>query len=223
MNAQPSEFFVSPGGTVSVVRFIVVTFAFLAFAFYQLSGGAEFNPTETRLSRIDLPEGVSVVNLETAPAVTEQGPAEVTRVSLDLATLEDVQPARRTQTLPARQVAAEPEALPADTERAVIEELSGSIILPSLIDNAAVVTPVDFSNDATGQSVTATGGEDLRAVTGSRVNVRSGPGTSFGVVTSLTRGDQVIILEDPGNGWVRMRPIGGGPDGWMADFLLAAG
>jgi uncharacterized protein YgiM (DUF1202 family) len=55
------------------------------------------------------------------------------------------------------------------------------------------------------------------------VNVRGGPGTDFGIVTRLVRGDEVEILEDNGDGWVRLRLLGGGTEGWMADFLLTDG
>lgn len=54
-------------------------------------------------------------------------------------------------------------------------------------------------------------------------NVRGGPGTDYGVVTKLTSGDAVEVLMDNGDGWVKMRPVDGGVEGWMADFLLAAG
>jgi len=30
-------------------------------------------------------------------------------------------------------------------------------------------------------------------------------------------------LQDPGNGWVKLRPLDGGPEGWMAEFLLTSG
>ena len=63
----------------------------------------------------------------------------------------------------------------------------------------------------------------MRSVTGRSVNVRGGPGTDFSVVSRMTRGDQVEVLQDPGNGWVQMRPVGGGTTGWMADFLLSNG
>ena len=38
-----------------MARFIIVTFGFLAFAFYEMSGGADFDAEETRLSRIEVP------------------------------------------------------------------------------------------------------------------------------------------------------------------------
>lgn len=61
---------------------------------------------------------------------------------------------------------------------------------------------------------------DIRAVDGDRVNMRNGPGTSFSVLASLPRDTRVEVLTDPGDGWVRLRPINGGPVGWMASYLL---
>jgi uncharacterized protein YgiM (DUF1202 family) len=64
-------------------------------------------------------------------------------------------------------------------------------------------------------------GLDIRTVSGNRVNVRGGPSTNFSVVSKLIRGDAVEILEDNGNGWVKMRSVLTGEEGWMADFLLS--
>ena len=87
-----------------------------------------------------------------------------------------------------------------------------------------MITPVDFSDPNAAQPVVSgASASDVRNVTGRSVNVRGGPGTNYSVVNRLVRGDQVEVLEDPGDGWVRLRPVGGGPVGWMADFLLSEG
>ena len=62
---------------------------------------------------------------------------------------------------------------------------------------------------------------DLRSVTGNRVNMRTGPGTTYSVVAKLDRGTQVHVLADPGNGWVKLRPADGGPIGWMTASLVS--
>lgn len=196
-------------------RVIIVAFVFMGWAFYQLSGGADFDPAAVRNARIDHPEKVETTTLVQNVPVAEE---EVTRVSLDLASLEDVlTPAQRGivgQRTPAREVSAEI----TDVEAVAQTE----VVLPSLIENAvpaeARVTPVDFSG-----ATPATSAINVRSVTANRVNVRGGPGTSFNVVNRLVRGDSVEVLEDPGNGWVMLRPVGGGPVGWMADFLLSEG
>lgn len=67
------------------------------------------------------------------------------------------------------------------------------------------------------------GAADRRYVSGDLVNLRSGPGTAYGVVGQLSRGMEVEVLGDNGAGWVRLRALDGGAAGWMADFLLSSG
>ena len=89
-----------------MARFIIVVFGFLAFAFYEMSGGADFDAEATRLSRIELPPAVveqpleRVAEVETLPSVSE----DVTRVSLNLTSVNDVlRPQRTVRTTPARE------------------------------------------------------------------------------------------------------------------------
>ena len=63
---------------------------------------------------------------------------------------------------------------------------------------------------------------DLRIVTGTRVNVRGGPATSYTVVTQLFQGDEVEVLDDTGDGWVKLRSMSGDVEGWMSDDFLQA-
>ena len=202
-----------------MARFIIVTFGFLAFAFYEMSGGADFDAEETRLSRIEAPVVVEEETL--APvAVADVAPAlpeNVTRVSLNLNSVNDVlRPQRNVRTTAARPRPAEAEV----TETALSEE-EPTIILPSLIVDAAVITPVDFNAPAAEEAVASA--RDVRAVSARSVNVRGGPGTNYSVVNRLTRGAEVEVLQDPGNGWVKLRPLNGGTIGWMADYLLSEG
>jgi hypothetical protein len=61
---------------------------------------------------------------------------------------------------------------------------------------------------------------ETRRVAGNSVNLRTGPGTAFGAITSLARGTEVIVLRDPGTGWIKLRVPETGRIGWMADRLL---
>ena len=202
-------------------RVIIVAFAALGWAFYQLSGGADFDPVETRNSRLDAPIDVETIALLSATEPVE----EVSRIALDLASIEDVlTPAQRGQV--GRQESARL-TLQVEEQDAPDTEETARLVLPSLVENAkpaeATVTPVDFSRDSDDAVARIAVDREIRQVTGNRVNVRGGPGTNFSVVNRLVRGDEVEILEDPGNGWVMLRPVGGGPVGWMADFLLSNG
>lgn len=110
------------------------------------------------------------------------------------------------------QRAAEPVFVPFAAPQASTVESQPEILLASL------ETPVTMT-DASPEVAPAF--TDLRVVTGSSVRMRSGPGTSNDIITSLTRGTEVAVLEDGGNGWVRLQVIETGAEGWMAERLLA--
>ena len=193
--------------------FILLTFGFLGFAFYQMSGGADFEPASARLATLDVteteesPRPIEVVApVETTPApefnvasITKiDSSANVTRVALDFTSAGEPA-AVETPSEPMR-----------STARVIDSTETPQIILPSLIAT-------------TNTSASDTGNRDVRIVSGNRVNVRGGPSTDFGIVSKLGRGDEVRILEDNGGGWVLMEPLDGGTSGWMADFLLSEG
>lgn len=202
--------------------FILLTFGFLGFAFYQMSGGADFVPARAQLEPDTpaTPEAQTVARADTtpedpAPITRIDSTADVTQVSLDASSAIRTQP-------PEPEPKAEAPAAPiaSDVDAAVREAIvidsveTPQIILPSLIassdDGSTPVRAIETSGD-------------IRRVSGNRVNVRGGPSTDYGVVGKLTRGDEVQVLEDNGAGWVLMQPLDGGEQGWMADFLLTSG
>ena len=144
----------------------------------------------------------------------------VTRVSIDLTKLDGLpQPTSFAQTEAAVSLAladADKVALP-ENVYSDLETDSVQAIIPSLI------APQDASATSLASEMLLGASLDIRVVSGNRVNVRGGPGTGFDVVNRLVRGEEVEIIEDNGDGWVRMRPVSGGTEGWMADFLLASG
>jgi len=187
--------------------FILLTFGFLVFAFYQLSGGADFEPASTQVAEEITPpaapaQTASVVEPVTAAAAIDtaviaaldEEEATVTRVSMDLTNVE---------------AAAVQQTQPSSTAQIIDSSETPQIILPSLI--------------ATTNTSAETSDRNVRSVSGNRVNVRGGPSTDYSVISRLNRGDEVRILEDNGNGWVLMEPLDGGESGWMADFLLTSG
>lgn len=180
--------------------FILLTFGFLGFAFYEMSGGSDFEPASARMAdaTVYTQEAVQVAQVvaeQPAPAATSttasitkiDSTPDVTRVSLNLTNVGDAQAVATDKPAPA----------------------AAQIILPSLT----------ATTNSSGTSVEG----DVRKVSGNRVNVRGGPSTNYGVGSKLTRGAEVVILEDNGDGWVKMRPVDGGETGWMADFLLTSG
>jgi hypothetical protein len=67
-------------------------------------------------------------------------------------------------------------------------------------------------------AVVAEAPADTRKVVGSRVNMRSGPGTGHPVLTVLARGEAAEVLETEGR-WARIRS--GAAEGWMALSMLS--
>ena len=57
-------------------------------------------------------------------------------------------------------------------------------------------------------------------VAASSANVRGGQSTGHPVVGRLARNEDVLVVADPGNGWVQVRIEGDGVNGWMAKRLL---
>ena len=177
-------------------KIIVITFAFMAFAFYELSGGNEF---------------VAIADEKRAAKAVEQ--AEEQRLLADAkAERLKSQPAAELQivlasaTVSTSGTVAEPQ----DTAAApLVEEEKADAV--TLVAEAVVAEPVIEEPAA-----------DMRKVTAARVNMRQGPGQTFSVIAKLNNGDEVEILQDPGDGWVKLKVIDSGRVGWMADFLLTA-
>ncbi len=61
----------------------------------------------------------------------------------------------------------------------------------------------------------------IRRVQVAGANVRGGPSTGYEVIGRVTQGEEVEVVEEGGNGWVRIRIQGDGIDGWVAERLLA--
>ena len=59
-------------------------------------------------------------------------------------------------------------------------------------------------------------------VTATSLNVRSGAGTSYSVITKLSKGTVVDVLESASNGWKKIK-TSGGTTGWASGSYLANG
>lgn len=181
----------TPGG-VGMWRLILISFVFMGWSFYELSGGADYAPGDGSLQAAGYtPFGAPASKPETVAQVPSVADApDVTRVSLNLTDLPRVN-----VTLPS--IAAPVGVQPA-FEKARIVTASA----PDQPEPAAL--------------------PDIRAIRGSVVNMRNGPGTNYSVLTKLRRGDQVEIVRDDGNGWLKLRVTASGRVGWMADSLVTA-
>lgn len=162
-------------------RFIVLSFIVMAVGYYELSGGADFQPEVRVIAEAEPPAETLVTRAETTVEI----------VTLDA---------------PVTAPAADP------------------AIEAALADIVPVVEPVvepEPVQEASAQPVAAPVA-DLRIVTGSRVNLREGPGTDFSVLNQATEGLVMEVLEEGAAGWVRVRSQDGGLSGWMSSDFLAA-
>jgi hypothetical protein len=90
---------------------------------------------------------------------------------------------------------------------------------PRLIGEAKVVSLVRASAEETAYEPTG----PVLQVTGSRVNMRAGPGVENAVVGALPRGARAEALGGVENGWQRIRALDGGQTGYMfASYLEPA-
>lgn len=191
------------------MRFMMLTFGFMGWAFYELSGGSDFEP-ETR----DVAE-VTVQEIEDN---------SVARADTTDAALTNVTLAASVQSEPVQTKPAESEAKV--TLASVTLDIDGNAVSPETV--AVLIAPepaktVSAVAKPSADGASAQQGEaDIRKVTGDRVNMRNGPGTDFSVVTKLKKGMSVEILQEPGNGWVKLRTVETGKVGWMADWLVTA-
>ena len=71
--------------------------------------------------------------------------------------------------------------------------------------------------------ITSSSAQDVRIVSGDRINVRRGPSTDYEVVGRPAPGVEVEVLDDNGDGWIEMRSLDGVKFGWMAEFLISDG
>lgn len=213
------------GGAMS--RFIVLSFLLLGWVFYEMSGGASFQtPTAPVIAAVE-PQKARVARVETVAPVTI-----TTRVQPD-----------GVPTEPSLERTPDP-ATDTPTETANLDRVRTSLsqglslfpaaagaqnlTLVSLEDGINGLVTTDQTNDAparrTEASVLSSTVEpvaDLREVTGTRVNMRDGPGTIYPVLARLRIGQQVEVLGDSGTGWLRLRTVADRRIGWISASLIS--
>ena len=78
---------------------------------------------------------------------------------------------------------------------------------------------IKVSSGSTSQPSTST---TKATVTATSLNVRSGTGTSYSVITKLSKGTVVDVIESASNGWKKIK-TSGGTTGWVSGEYLTTG
>ncbi len=190
-------------------KFIVLTFLFMGWAFYELSGGSDFEPKVNRA-----PEAEQIAQAEETIFVAPR--------SEDVAAQVPTTQVSQSQDNPAAQPLAQ--AAEADVVLAAVTPSLVGSVQPTPKSELTKLGPTSESLAAQqtlgAQTLSSATGLDFRRVDGSRVNMRSGPSTNNGVIATLARNTEVEVLEVPGNGWVQLQVLSTGQIGWMAERLL---
>ncbi|WP_254429028.1 SH3 domain-containing protein [Ruegeria arenilitoris] len=203
-----------------MTRLMLVTFAMLGWFFYVMSGGSEFEPRGTRA---EAPPVVAAAEKpEPRPLVPSPATELVTKVALRPAKPSEPKP----EPIPAAD-AVDTEALLAQIAAGLNSDLSsfdntgGTFSLASLDENAAVqVLDTDAEPETAAAPAPAEPPKDIRIVSGTRVNMRDGPGTIYPIIGKARMGQQVEVLSESGTGWLRLRVLPEQQVGWISSSLI---
>lgn len=232
-------------------RFVFVSFAFLAWAFYELSGGADFQPRVAETQPVS--QTGTARTKATPPAKVRTVKASTLVASPAIAPAIALADAARVETAQVRESVASPEpaTLPVATASgtgpdletvANLDQIRNSLSqgLSLFPDSAPIAQPLMLASleqgaaglktapvVATGDTTTTKPAEwtpapaDIREITGTRVNMRDGPGTIYPVISRLTIGHEVEVLSDSGTGWLRLRTMPEHQIGWISSSLVS--
>jgi len=219
-------------------RFMLVTFGFLGVAFYQLSGGSEYAPVSHSIQARAMERAVQPDPTVQMPEVALEGAAEpeVTRTNADLntlaavaehsgdapfqITLASVQPDNMPTTVPT--VTVEPDLASQPAAAAIAAAVEEAVLGAEAPLSKPVFSLETYAFASEHGLLRQASGDDIRQVSGNVVNMRTGPGTEFEKVGAVSKGTQVAVLEEPGNGWIMLEVVATGETGWMADWLVTA-
>lgn len=243
------------------MRLVLVSFAIMGWAFYEMSGGADFTPPKPPQNLAQSPEpGASRRSQQTAtlripgPAPTTQPllTSRTTAAATDLraSQAKPLNTERRAQLVSARvasmgqqiqgsgdafAVTGAPESIAATLEaaEALLSQNAQPLGLGGLEagltsdQGAAANAPATLTRSDTNPEAErialppANHWQDRRTIRGSRVNMRQGPGTTYPILTRLLAGDEVIVVDDNGAGWLQLRTADRRHIGWIAASLVS--
>ena len=217
-------------------RFVILSLGFMAFGFYELSGGADFDPEAEATLRLAerggprevapkpqkaTPEPVLLANA--AEAIQGQKPA-VSRLALEGSAAAVDLPVTRTVT--ARTAVG----LDADVPQPERNRALGLTALMTRPFNESLLNSAREARSERGEGVSEpvaatlpaviAPSADLRRVKVRRANMRNGPGTRYDIVGRLDRDTEVEVVSDAATGWVKLKVPATGRVGWISAKLL---
>lgn len=192
-------------------KFIILTFGVLGFAWYELSGGSDFE-AGTLAQAPDVQ--VSPLQSDEDTVALDEAPEE--SVAVVAASLISTPTAAPTPAVP------QPEPVIVAVEPTVDDTPNEEVAPVAEAEAEPVESPVLLTTRSEPEPVKPILTADIRYVTGSRVNLREGPGTSYGIAGKLSEGDEVEVLDTTGDGWLQVLTSDTGSIGWMADWLVTA-
>lgn len=216
------------------MRLILSTFAILALVFYEMSGGADFKPPLRPEPVADAPKQdlSSVMQVAAAvapqakpdsPATTEPEPVILSDAPGPLPTAEDdtdTQALNQVRSSLSAGLTLMPSSNPSGALQLVSLELGAYGLIAASPDVGSDEQPTAALSNEPERALQAQD-RDLREVTGTRVNMRDGPGTIYPVVARLTIGHNVEVLSDSGTGWLRLRTLPEQQLGWISASLIS--
>lgn len=197
-----------------MTRLVVFTFAALGWCFYVMSGGPDFEP---RGLRADQPVRIaSAPNPSVAPARAEE---LVTNVATRIPTVR-IQPEPAVEEVV--EFVADDATLESFSTLSVFEDQSANITLASLEDGVLGLRQVTDEVRANVAETPASPEpeKDMREISGTRVNMRDGPGTIYPIIGKVTIGQKVEVLSKSGTGWLRLRVLPQQQVGWVSASLV---
>ena len=177
-------------------KYLLLCFVMLGWAFFELSGGQDFEPAlATSISEVVAPSD------DVDPIDRSFDREEVARAATD---------ALRSIEFDDHEVAAAPVTVVTDAALwKVSADTETSAIIENILDDVVPVVAATVPSD-----------ENLYAVSVNRANMRNGPSTRNGVIAKLERGTAVQLLPSSSGSWVKLRVVETNRVGWISKKLL---
>ncbi|MES0825825.1 SH3 domain-containing protein [Ruegeria sp. SCP11] len=200
-----------------MTRLIVITFVALGWCFYVMSDGPDFEPRGLRAEKPEKPVRIASASNTTVASV---------RVEELVTTVTIRTPSVRAEPTPVPEEVvefiADDASLASFSGLSVFDDQSANITLASLEDG---VTGLRQITDETPEDTAETPAipepeKDIREISGTRVNMRDGPGTIYPIIAKATIGQKVEVLSESGTGWLRLRVVPLQQVGWVSASLV---